>query len=132
MIAQILETSCVNVNKKMTICAIKIDLPSISSMLYVHVFRRKFWRQKISNPKHSFVIFGAKILYKKCVHKMVMKLTPSVNIIKLFLEHVLAAFALSMLLLYCCCCYQIQSSFSNFFRNFLLLSLWFICFWSWN
>jgi hypothetical protein len=36
----------------------------------------KFWCQKISNPKHSFVIFGAKILYEKCVRKTLMKLTP--------------------------------------------------------
>ncbi len=30
-------------------------LQSISSMFYARVFRTKFWRQKISNPKHSFV-----------------------------------------------------------------------------
>jgi len=39
----------------------------------------KFWHQKISNPKHSFVIFGAKILYKKRARKMLMKLTPGVS-----------------------------------------------------
>jgi len=30
----------------------------------------------MSNPKHSFVIFGAKFLYKKLEHKTLMKLTP--------------------------------------------------------
>jgi len=34
-----------------------------------------FWRQKKSNPKHSFVIFGTKILAKKRVRKTLMKLT---------------------------------------------------------
>jgi len=33
----------------------------------------------VSNPKPSFVIFGAKILYKKRARKMLMKLTPSVH-----------------------------------------------------
>ncbi len=32
-----------------------------------------------SNPKQIFVIFGAKILYKKCVRKTLMKLTPGVH-----------------------------------------------------
>jgi len=32
---------------------------------------------KNSNPKHSFVIFGAKILFEKHAHKMLMKLTPN-------------------------------------------------------
>jgi hypothetical protein len=31
---------------------------------------------KISDPKHSFVIFGAKIVYEKLSHKTLMKLTP--------------------------------------------------------
>jgi len=43
----------------------------------MHAFLPIFWRQKISNPKHSFVIFGAKILYEKYERKMLMKLTPS-------------------------------------------------------
>jgi len=30
----------------------------------------------VTNPKHSFVIFGTKILYKKPAHKTLMKLTP--------------------------------------------------------
>jgi len=42
----------------------------------VCVFCTKFWRQNVSNPKHSFVIFGAKILCEKRAHKMLMKLTP--------------------------------------------------------
>jgi hypothetical protein len=38
---------------------------------------KSFW-QLFSGfkPKHSFVIFGAKILYEKCMRKMLMKLTP--------------------------------------------------------
>jgi hypothetical protein len=38
-----------------------------------------FWRQKILYPNHSFVIFGAKILYKKCTSKVLMKLFAGVN-----------------------------------------------------
>jgi len=38
-----------------------------------------FLRQKFLNPKHSFVIFGAKILYKKRARKTLMKLTPVHN-----------------------------------------------------
>jgi len=51
----------------------------ISSQFHQHfarAFLPIFWHQKISNPKHSFVIFGAKILYKKHEHKMLMKSTP--------------------------------------------------------
>ncbi len=33
------------------------------------------WRQKISKPKHSFVIFSAKILYEKHACKIMVKLT---------------------------------------------------------
>jgi len=43
---------------------------------FMRAFLPIFWSQKISNPKHSFVIFGAKILYKKCVRKTLMKSTP--------------------------------------------------------
>ncbi len=35
-----------------------------------------FWCQKISNPKHSFEYFCAKILLKKLACKMLMKFTP--------------------------------------------------------
>ncbi len=45
----------------------------------MHVFHTKFWRQKVSKPKQSFVIFGAKISYEKRVRKMMMKLTLGVN-----------------------------------------------------
>jgi len=48
---------------------------SISSTFYAHFFRRYFGAKKISNPKHSFVIFGAKILYEKLKRKTLMKLT---------------------------------------------------------
>jgi len=39
------------------------------------LFLDKIFGAKISNPKASFVVFGAKILYEKCTHKMLMKLT---------------------------------------------------------
>jgi len=53
-------------------------LESISSTFYAHIFRTKFLASKFQNPKNSFVVFGAKILYEKRVHKMLMKLTPVV------------------------------------------------------
>jgi len=47
---------------------------------FINVIRESYLYEifgaKTSNPKHSFVIFGAKILYKKCVRKTLMKLTP--------------------------------------------------------
>ncbi len=52
---------------------------SIPSMFYEGIFCTKFWCQKISNPKHSFVIFGTKISYEKHGHKKLMKLTPGVE-----------------------------------------------------
>ncbi len=42
-------------------------------------FVQNFGPQKMSNPKHSFVIFGAKISHKKCKRKTLMKLTPCVT-----------------------------------------------------
>ncbi len=42
---------------------------------FIYAFLPIFWCQKISNPKHSFVIFGTKILYEKHVWKTLMKLT---------------------------------------------------------
>jgi len=47
---------------------------SISSTFLVH-FSPIFWHQKNSNPKHSFAIFGAKILYKKSMRNMLVKST---------------------------------------------------------
>jgi len=47
---------------------------SISSKFYLS-FLLIFWRQKISNTKHSFAIFGAKISSKECVSKTLVKLT---------------------------------------------------------
>jgi hypothetical protein len=41
----------------------------------------KFWSQKISNPKHGFVLFDAKILYEKRAHKTLMKLTAELKAI---------------------------------------------------
>jgi len=50
------------------------------SVNFINVLHAPFSYQifgaKISNPKASFVIFGSKILHKKCVRKMLMKLTP--------------------------------------------------------
>ncbi len=42
---------------------------------FTGIFLTIFWHQKISNPKHSFAIFGTKILYKKCASKTLMKLS---------------------------------------------------------
>ncbi len=52
---------------------------SISSTFYTRIFRTQFWRQKISNSKHSNVIFGGKILYEKRAHKTLMKLIANVS-----------------------------------------------------
>jgi len=46
----------------------------------INVLRTRFWYEifgaKISNPKASFVVFGAKSSYEKCAHKMLMKFSP--------------------------------------------------------
>ncbi len=52
---------------------IVVNLINILSVL--PVFFLIFWCQKFQNPKHSFVIFWAKILYKKCVCETLMKVT---------------------------------------------------------
>jgi hypothetical protein len=50
-------------------------LPSVNFIKILQAcFLLVFWRQKISNPKHSFVIFNAKISYKKLARKRLMKL----------------------------------------------------------
>jgi len=41
----------------------------------------KIFGAKISNPKARFVIFGAKILYKKHARKTLMKLTQGLYLI---------------------------------------------------
>jgi len=51
-----------------------VNFINVFSVLFALIFFRK----KISNPKHSFVIFGAKILYEKLAHIMLMKLTAGV------------------------------------------------------
>jgi len=54
--------------------------PIVNYINVIHVpFLCKIFGAKTSNPKHSFVIFGTKILYKKCACKMLMKLTPIVK-----------------------------------------------------
>jgi len=52
-----------------------VHQPSISSMFYSNIFRMKFWRQKYQSCVLGLKCFGAKILYKKWAHKMLMKLT---------------------------------------------------------
>jgi len=42
---------------------------------FTSIFHAKFWRQKVSKPKQSFAIFGAKISYEKFELNMLMKLT---------------------------------------------------------
>jgi len=41
---------------------IRVVLLLMSSNILGVLFSPKFWHQTISNPKHSFVIFGSKIL----------------------------------------------------------------------
>jgi len=43
-----------------------------------------FWHQKVSKPKQIFVIFGTKILYKKCMRKTLMKLTVALLLTNIF------------------------------------------------
>jgi len=51
--------------------------PGVNFINIAHArFAYEIFVAKISNPKASFVVFGAKILYKKCACKMLMKLTP--------------------------------------------------------
>jgi len=57
---------------------------SISSTFYARVFCTIFFGAKISNPKASFVVFGTKILYKKCACKTLMKLTLGVSNLSLY------------------------------------------------
>jgi hypothetical protein len=62
---------------------------SISSTFYARVFRTKVFSAAfflVSNPKHRFVIFGAKILYEKCLCKMLMTLTPVLLVYNLSLS----------------------------------------------
>jgi len=46
---------------------------------FINVLQARFSYQifgsKSSNPKASFIVFGGKILYKKCARKKLMKLT---------------------------------------------------------
>jgi len=47
---------------------------------FTHAFFVQNFGAKISNPKASFVIFGAKILYKKCARNLLMKSTPALYV----------------------------------------------------
>ncbi len=56
------------------------DVEKTNGQFHQHFTRAFFvgnFGTKISNPKHSFVIFGANISYEKCAHKTLMKLTPN-------------------------------------------------------
>jgi len=53
------------------------SLVSIPSTFYTRVFLYKILGAKISNPKASLVVFGAKILYKKHAQKSLVKSTPA-------------------------------------------------------
>jgi len=44
-------------------------------MFYAHVVHIYFGTKKLQSEHFSFVIFGAKILKRKCVRKTLMKLT---------------------------------------------------------
>jgi len=64
-----------------TVISASCDQPSISSTLYASVFRTKANWVSFSLIMFGFVIFGAKILYKKHARKTLMKLTAGVNFI---------------------------------------------------
>ncbi len=52
-------------------------LPGVNFIKVLHTrFLYKILAPKITNPKHSFLIFGIKISYEKCSHKMLIKLAP--------------------------------------------------------
>jgi len=54
------------------------SLPGLISSIIRESFSFKIFGAKTSNPKHSFAIFGAKILYENCARKMLMKLIPGI------------------------------------------------------
>jgi len=77
-----------NVLLSFTICKILVNVSN-----FINILRVLFLYESASCSfslvmfwlKHSFVIFGAKFLYKKCACKMLMKLTPGVNFINILL-----------------------------------------------
>ncbi len=66
-------------DRYIALCSVLINerLPRVNFINILRAyFLYKILAPKISNPKHTFVIFGAKILYKKCACRMFKKLTP--------------------------------------------------------
>jgi hypothetical protein len=61
-----------------------VALESISPIFYARVFGTKCWCLKLQSCVLDLKFFGAKILYKKHAHKMMMKLTAVLFNIKLF------------------------------------------------
>ncbi len=47
-------------------------------------FAPKSFRQKITNPNCNHIKVAQKLSYKKAAHKILLKLTPGVKVIKLF------------------------------------------------
>jgi hypothetical protein len=65
---------------------VTITLPSMSSTLYMHIFRTKFWCQKVT--KLNILEKATKKVLKRLTHekgvcKTLMKLTPAVNFINI-------------------------------------------------
>ncbi len=80
----------------------------------LQLFLPIFWCQKISNPNHSFVLFG-KISYKKCACKMLMRLTAWVNFITICIRRKASLLAVKF-------CVQVVNNVNNikiqfFFQN---------------
>jgi len=75
-------------------------------------FSYKIFGAKTSNPKHSCVIFGAKILYIKCRHKTLLKLTPGGGV----KNKIVVLFALVILLIHC--------TFLSMFQKWDLRIVW--------
>jgi len=62
-------------SKKISMTNPLFILPSISPTFYARGFRTKFWCQKLQSCVLGLNLIGAKILYKKCMSKMLMQLT---------------------------------------------------------
>ncbi len=72
-----LSFECDNLNR---LSDVNTDEPGVNFINVICArFLYKIFGAKTSDPKHSFVIFGAKIVYEKRVRKTLMKLTPEVS-----------------------------------------------------
>jgi len=63
---------------------------NVGEIWHLDIFYAKILAPKNFKPKHSFVFFGAKILYKKCAHIRLMKLNPVVSFINILRQYSVA------------------------------------------